>query len=86
MLLSLYSLVQTITPSATFHDTTSLFINDLYLSVDDNILIILIKHTVCLQQLLEGVNSFTLNSVVVHHLVFLVETFLVCETCLCLKS
>ena len=73
MLLCLNSLVQAIAPATTFHDTTSLFVDNLNLTIQDNILIILIEHCVCLQELLQRVYTFTLNSIVSHQRIFLVD-------------
>ena len=86
MLLGLYSLVQTVAPTTTFHDTARLLIHNLHLTVDHHILVILIKHTVGLQQLLQGVYALTLDGIMVQQLVFLVEAILVRETCLCLQG
>ena len=54
MLLSLDSLVETIAPTASFHDTSSLLIDNLHLSVHYDVLVITIEHRVCLEQLLDG--------------------------------
>ena len=85
MLLGLYSLVQSVAPAATFHDTAGLLIHDLHLAVDHHILVVLVEHTVGLQQLLQGMYALTLYGVVVQQFVFLVETLLVCQTSLCLE-
>ena len=77
MLLSLYSLVQAIAPAATLHDTTCLLIHDLHLTVHDYILVVLIKHGVSLQELLQGVNTLALYAVVSQQLVLDVQTLLV---------
>ena len=77
VLLSLHSLVQSVTPTTAFHDTTCLFIDNLHLTVDHHILIVLVEHTVCFQQLLEGMYAFTLYGVMIQQFVFLVKTFLV---------
>ena len=77
MLLSLYSLVQAIAPAATLHDTTSLLIYDLHLTVHDYILVVLIKHSVSLQELLQGVNTLALYAVVSQQLILDIQTLLV---------
>ena len=81
MLLSFDSLMQAIAPATTFHDTTSLLIDNLHFAIHDNIFVVLIKHGISFQQLLKCVNSFTLYTIVCQHLVFLVETFLVRDVC-----
>ena len=65
VLLGFYSLVQAIAPTTAFHDTARLLIDNLYLTVDYHILIILIKHTVGLQQLLQGMYTLTLDGIMV---------------------
>ena len=64
MFLSLDSLMQTITPATSFHDTTSLLVNDLHFTIDDHILVVLVEHTVGLQQLLQGMNALRLDGIV----------------------
>ena len=78
--------MQTVTPASAFHDTARLLIDNLHLTVDHDVLVVLIKHTVGLQQLLEGMYAFRLDGIVVQQLVFLVETLLVGEASLCLES
>ena len=85
MLLSFNSLVQAIAPAATFHDTTSLLVNDLHLTVHDYILVVLIKHGVSLQQLLQGVNTLALYAIVCQILILLVEASLVVQVCTCFQ-
>ena len=85
VLLCLHSLVQSVAPTTTFHNTTRLLIHDLYLAVNHHILIILIEHAVSLQQLLQGMYTLALNGVVAHQLVLLIQTLLIGQTCLSLK-
>ena len=85
VLLGLNSLMQTIAPTATFHDTAGLLVNNLHLAINHYILIVLVEHAVGLEQLLQGVNTLALNSVVTHQLVFLVKALLIGQTCLGLK-
>ena len=85
VLLSFNSLVQTIAPATAFHDTSCLLIHNLHLSVHDNIFVVLIEHGVTLQELLQGVNTFALYTIVSQHLVFLVKTLLVGKVCTCLE-
>ena len=86
VLLGLDSLVQAIAPAAAFHDTTRLLIDDLYLAVHDDILIVLVEHRVRLEQLLQGVHAVALNGVVVEEVILLVETLLVAQSLLVLES
>ncbi len=85
MLLGLYSLVQAVAPTTTFHDTSGLLVNNLHLSVHHHILIVLIKHGVGLEQLLQGVYAVALNSIVIEEIVLLIQSFLVGEFGLCLQ-
>ena len=75
--LCLDSLMQAIAPAAAFHDTASLLIDNLNLSVDNDILIILIKHCICLEQLLQRVYTLALNGIMSHEFVFLVYALLI---------
>ena len=84
--LSLHGLMQSVAPAASLHDTACLLVNDLNLAVDDNILIILVEHTVSLEQLLQGMYALALHAIVVEQLVLLVDALLIGETCLCLQS
>ena len=86
MLLGLYSLMQAIAPTTALHDTASLLIDNLHLTIDNHILVILIKHAVGLQQLLEGMNTLTLDGVMAQQLVFLVNTLLISKTSLGFKG
>ena len=49
VLLSLNSLVQAVRPAATFHDTTCLLVDNLYLAINDHILVVLVEHAVGLE-------------------------------------
>ena len=64
MLLSLDSLVQSVTPATTFHDTTCLLVDNLYFAINNHVFIVLIEHAVSFQQLLQGVNTLRLNGIV----------------------
>ena len=46
VLLGFNGLMQTIAPAATFHDTARLLVNNLYLAVDNHILVVLVEHAV----------------------------------------
>ena len=76
MLLCLDSLMEAVAPPSAFHDTSCLLVDNLHLSVYDNILIVLVEHTVGLEQLLEGMDTLRLYGVVCQHLILLVETVL----------
>ena len=79
MFLCLHGLVQSVAPTATFHDTTGLLVNDFHLTVNYHILVVFVEHGVRLQQLLQSVYSFTLHAIVGQHFVFLVQSLLVRE-------
>ena len=64
MFLSFNSLMQSIAPTTPFHDTSCLFVDNLYLTVHDNIFVVFIEHGVGFQQLLQCMNTFTLHTVV----------------------
>ena len=79
VLLSFYSLMQSVAPLTTFHDTTGLLVDNLHFTVDYHILIVFIKHGICLQQLLQGMYTLTLHTVVREQLVFLVYALFLSE-------
>ena len=56
-----HSLVQTIRPAATFHDTAGLLIDNLHLVVIDDIVHILLEQRVCFEQLVHGVYALGLD-------------------------
>ncbi len=80
MLLGLHGLVQSVAPAASLHDTAGLLVHDLYLTVLYDILIVQIEHGVGLEQLLQGVHAFALDSIVGIHLVLLGHTCLLVKT------
>ena len=86
VLLSLYSLVESVAPAAAFHDTACLLVDNLHLAVHNNVLVVLVEHGVSLQQLLQGMYTLRLYGVVVEHGVLLVEALLLAEVFLVLKS
>ena len=79
MLFSLHGLVKSITPTAAFHDTSSLLVHYLHLSVYHHVFIIFVEHGVGFEQLLQGVYPLALHSIVGHQLVFLVDALFVCK-------
>ena len=74
--LCLYSLMQSVAPSAAFHYTSGLFVYDFHFSVDNDIFVVFIEHGVCFQQLLQRVHTFALYGVFCHQFVFLFYYFL----------
>ena len=58
MLLGFYGLMESVAPTAAFHDTSRLFIDNLHFAVHHNILVVLVEHGVCLEQLLQCVYAF----------------------------
>ena len=66
--LGLHGLVQSVAPTAAFHDTARLLVHDLHLVVDDDVVDVLLKQGVGLQQLLHGVQTFRLLGEVTHQL------------------
>ena len=76
-LLRLNSLVQTIAPTTTFHDTTCLLVHNLYLVVDQHVVHILSEHGVGLEQLQQRVYALRLDGIVGQHIVFLLQAFLI---------
>ena len=78
--------MQSVAPAAAFHDTSSLLVNNLHLAVHDNILVVLVEHSVCLEELLQRVHALTLYAIVCQQLILLVDTLLVCQSGLVLKS
>ncbi len=83
--LSLHSLMQSVAPAAAFHDTSSLLVNNFHLAVNHHILIVLVEHGVCLEQLLQGMYTLALHAVVVEQLILAVHTLLVRKFCVGFK-
>ena len=77
VLLGFDSLVQSVAPAASLHDTTRLLIDNLHFAVDDHILVVLVEHGVGLQQLLQGMHTLRLHGIVLEHFIFLVQALLV---------
>ena len=86
VLLGFHGLVQAIRPAAAFHDTTRLLVDNLHLTINNHVLIVTVEHTVCLQQLLQGMNTLRLYGIVLQGLVFLVDTLLVSEFSVALEG
>ena len=77
VLLGLDSLVQTVAPAATLHDTASLLVNNLHLVVlGDDVIDIALKKRVGFQQLVNRVNTVALYGEIVVDFLFLGSHFL----------
>ena len=63
--------METVTPTASLHDTAGLLVHNLDFAVLDYILVVEVEHGVGLQQLLEGVHTLALDGIVAIHLVLL---------------
>ena len=77
MLFGFHSLMQAVTPSATFHDTSRLLIHNFNLTILNDVFVVEIKHCVGLEQLLKRMNALALNRIVVVHFVLFRQTLLV---------
>ena len=86
MLLSFYSLMQTIAPATTLHDTACLLVDNLHLTIDNHIFVVAVEHAVGLQQLLQSVDALRLDSIVLQHLVLLVDALFITQRGVALKS
>ena len=77
--LSFHCLMQAIRPTAAFHDTACLLVDDLHLVVDDDVVDVFLKQSVRLEQLLHGVHTVRLlrehaqNLRFLKHLLFVAE-------------
>ena len=58
-------LMESVGITASFHDTSCLFVYNLNLSVYHNIFIVLFEHGICFQQLVDGMYAFRFDRVVV---------------------
>ena len=74
--------MQTIGPTATFHHTTRLLIDNLDLVIVNDIVHVFLKEGVCFQQLVYGVYAFGLHAVVSQNLIFLLAFLFVAQSCL----
>ena len=66
VLLRLDSLVQTIAPAAAFHNTACLLIHNLDLVVDDDVVNVLLEHSVGLEELDHSVHTLALQRIILH--------------------
>ena len=71
VLFSLNSLVKSIAPTATFHDTTCRFVDNLHLTILDHVVVIEGEHRISLQQLLESMHTVALDGIVCHEFILL---------------
>ena len=76
VLLGFHSLMQTIGPTTTFHDTTGLLINDLHFTVIDDIIDIFLEEGVGFEQLVNGMHTFGFNTIVGEDIVLTLLTFI----------
>ena len=77
MFFRLDSLMQAVAPLTSLHDTSCLLVHNLHLAVHYDILVVLVEHGVCLEQLLQGVNALALHAVVAEQFVLLCHLLLV---------
>ena len=85
-LLGLNSLMQSVAPAAALHYTAGLLINDLNLAVlGHNVVNIALKHAVCLEQLVDGMDALALYSIIGKEFILLGQTFLLTQVFLILK-
>ena len=73
------SLVQTVGVAAALHDTSGLLVHNLHLSVEYNVFVVFLEHGISFQQLVDGMNSFGFDGIICQQLIFLGQTFLICQ-------
>ena len=73
--LGLDSLMQAVAPAASFHDTSGLLVDNLHLSVHDNVILVLVEHGVGLEELLEGMYAVADGGIFRHQFVLLCHPF-----------
>ena len=78
--------MQTIAPTTTVHDTSSLFVDNLNLSVHNDIVGIFFEHGISFQQLINCMNTFRLDGKVCKQLVFLGKLFFVAQSLFIFQS
>ena len=71
VLFCLNSLVKSIAPAASFHDTACRFVDNLNLTILNHIVIIEGEHRISLQELLERVHTVALDSIIGHEFILL---------------
>ena len=77
MLFSFDSLMQSFAPATAFHNTAGLLVDDLNLTIHHDILFVIIKHGVGLEQLQDRMDAIALHGIFRQELVFLFYTLLV---------
>ena len=71
MLFGFYSLMESVTPSSSLHDTSCLLIHNLHLTVDYHIFVIFVEHGISLEELLQGMYTLALYGIVIKHRILL---------------
>ena len=85
MFLCLYSLMKSVTPTATIHNTSGLLVNDLHLTIYNDIFIIFVKHRISLKKLLYGMHTFTFHGIIREKLIFLHHALFICQCSICFQ-
>ena len=81
ILLGLNCLVETVTPTAAFHDTARGFVHYLHLVVHYHVVDVLCEHRVGLQELDNGVNALALQGEILHQGILLLRLLCGRERC-----
>ena len=76
ILLRLDCLMKSVAPASAFHDTAGLLVDDLYLSVCDDIIDLPVEHCICLEELIHSMYTLRLESKVCKDLILLLLLFL----------
>ena len=76
MLLGFYGLMESVAPTAAFHDTTRLFVNNLHFTVNHYVFIVAVEHGVSLEQLQNGVHALALDGIFLQEGVLLLQALL----------
>ena len=86
MLLGFYGLMESVAPTAAFHDTARLLVNNLHFAINDNVFIVAIKHRVGFEQLQNGMHAFALDGIFLQEGVLLLQALLFGKTLVTLKK
>ena len=73
--LGLHRLVQTVAPTASFHHTSGLFVDNLHLVVHDDVVDILLEHGISLQELRDSMHALALQGEILHQGILLLLLF-----------
>ena len=76
VLLGFYGLMESVAPTAAFHDTTRLFVNNLHFTVNHYVFIVAVEHGVSLEQLQNGVHTLALDGILLQEGVLLLQALL----------